>query len=523
MKCKFGKGMDFNMLDSFWKQIKSGSDIRGVAIDSVKGEKISLTNEVVEKICLAFAKWISKKANLDYPSITVALGHDSRLSASRIKNASINALRSVGVNVYDCSLCSTPAMFMATAVLACTASIEITASHHPANRNGFKFFTAEGGLSGTDVEEILQFAQDKNFPPIGERGNVRSINLMNYYCENLSRLIKEGINSKENYDEPLKKFKIVVDAGNGAGGFFVNNILKPLGADTNGSMFLKPDGNFPNHIPNPENPKVIKCISDAAVKAGADLGIIFDTDVDRVAVVDDRGKAIAKNKLIALSSVIALKNSSSGIIVTDSVTSDHLRTFIEKLGGTQFRYKRGYHNVISMAKKINEKGADCPLAIESSGHAAFKENNFIDDGAYLAAKIIIETVNLRKKNKTLDDLLKDFVDAKEQVSIRIPINKNNAANLSKKILAELKTYAQPNKLFDLDKENIEGVKINFRAKHQNGWLLLRKSIHDPMMVLYTESYVNNGVKSILSLIKPFLKRYPDLDLSEFEKYSKNKS
>ena len=495
-----------------------------MAIEANNSEEISLTNEVVERICLAFVKWISEKTNLGCSSITIAVGHDSRLSASRIKNASINSLRSVGVNVYDCTLASTPAMFMATTVLACTAAIEITASHHPLNRNGFKFFTPEGGLSDNDIEEILQYAQDKKSPPIVERGNVRSINLMSYYCENLRRLIKNGINSEENYDLPLKDFHIIVDAGNGAGGFFANDVLKPLGTSTEGSLFLEPDGNFPNHMPNPENAEVMKFISDATIKANADLGIAFDTDVDRVAVVDKGGKAIAKNKLIALASTIALKNVSNGVIVTDSVTSDHLKKFIEKCGGTQFRYKRGYHNVISMAKKINEKGAVCPLAIESSGHAAFKENKFIDDGAYLAAKIIIEMVNLRKQNKTLNDSIKDLVDAKEQVSIRIPINGENPVISTDKVLLDLKKYAASNdKTFDIDKDNIEGVRIDFQAKNQNGWVLLRKSIHDPMMVLYIESYISGGVKSILNLLKPFLKRYSCLDISDVENYSKNKN
>lgn len=512
------------MLDNFWKQLKSGSDIRGVAIDDSKGEEISLTNEIVERICLAFAKWISEKTNLGCSSITIAMGHDPRLSASRIKNASINSLRSVGINVYDCSLASTPAMFMATTVLACTAAIEITASHHPLNRNGFKFFTPEGGLSDSDIEEILQYAQDKKFPPIIDRGNVRTIDLMNYYCESLRRLIKKGINSEENYDAPLKNFHIIVDAGNGAGGFFANDVLKPLGANIEGSLFLEPDGNFPNHMPNPENAEVIKCISEATVNSGAALGITFDTDVDRVAVVDSDGKAIAKNKLIALASIIALKDVSNGVIVTDSVTSDYLKNFIEKCGGTQFRYKRGYHNVISMAKKINEKGAVCPLAIESSGHAAFKENNFIDDGAYLAAKIIIEMVNLRSQDKTLSDSIKNLVDAKEQVSIRIPINDENPIISADKMLSDLKKYAETNdKTFDIDKDNIEGIRIDFRAKNQNGWSLLRKSIHDPLMVLYVESYISGGVKAILNLLKPFLKRYSYLDLSEVENFSKNKN
>ncbi len=505
------------MLDNFWRQLKSGSDIRGIADDNVKSEKMNLTNEVAEKICLAFARWLSEKMKLDYSSITIAIGHDSRTSASRIKNASISALRNAGINVYDCSLASTPAMFMAITVLSCTASIAITASHHPSNRNGFKFFTTDGGLSENNIEEILQFAQDAESSLVSNRGNVRSINLINYYSEHFQKLIKDGINSDENYDEPLKNFKIIVDAGNGAGGFFVNDVLKPLGANTEGSLFLVPDGNFPNHVPNPENAEAIKCISDATVKAGADLGIIFDTDVDRVAVVNNKGEAIEKNKLIALASFIALKNSPDSIIITDSVTSDSLKTFIEKLGGTQFRYKRGYHNVISMAKRINEKGANCPLAIESSGHAAFKENDFIDDGAYLAAKIIIEMVNLQKESKTLNDIIKDLVDAKEQISLRLPISGEQTEILANNMFLDLKNYAQSRRKFDLDKDNIEGVRINFKDKRQNGWFLLRKSIHDPVVVLYAESYTSGGIKSILNLLKPFFENYSELNLSEFEK------
>jgi phosphoglucomutase len=172
-----------------------------------------------------------------------------------------------------------------------------------------------------------------------------------------------------------------------------------------------------------------------------------------------------------------------------------------------------------MAKKINEKGTICPLAIESSGHAAFKDNNFIDDGAYLAAKIIIEMVNLHLQGKTLNDLIKGLTDAKEQISIRIPVNDENPITSADKVLNDLKHYAESNKAFDIEKDNIEGVRIKFRAKNQNGWLLLRRSIHDPVMVLYVESYVSGGIKSILNLLKPFFKKYDRLDLSGIENYS----
>ena len=511
------------MLNSHWKQFKSGSDIRAVATDDISDEKINLTNDAVTKTCLAFAEWLSRKMKLIYPSITIAIGNDPRNSAMRIKTAAINAFRSVGVQVCDCGLASTPAMFLATRVLACTAAIEITASHHPKNRNGFKFFIVSGGLSEDDIEDILEMAQNEKSPKLAEEeGSVRSINVMNYYSEKLRRLVKEGVNLQDDYDLPLKGFKIVVDAGNGAGGFFANDVLKELGADVTGSIFLEPDGNFPNHMPNPEDAVAMKSIIEATLNSGADLGIIFDTDVDRASVVNSNGKIISKNKLIALASSIVLEKNPGGIIVTDSCTSDNLKAFIEKLGGNQFRFKRGYHNVIEMGKKINENGADCPLAIEASGHAAFKENDFMDDGAYLAAKIIIKMVQLKKEGRTIDDLLKNLIDAREQATLRIGINFEDVLSAAKKVLGDFKNHAKSTKFFELEEDNIEGVRVNFNAHHHKGWCLLRQSIHDPNLVLYVESYVDGGIASILNLLKPFLSKYPFLASSEINNFGVKK-
>ena len=124
-----------------------------------------------------------------------------------------------------------------------------------------------------------------------------------------------------------------------------------------------------------------------------------------------------------------------------------LKDFIEKLGGTQFRYKRGYHNVITMAKTINEKGENCPLAIETSGHVAFKENKFIDDGAYFACKVIVELVKLKGKNQNFEDCLRSFVNAKEKISIKLPIkaDEENINNIGSKILNSFRNYCSNNK------------------------------------------------------------------------------
>lgn len=501
------------MPNKYWKQFKSGSDIRGIASGDTR--KINLTNGVVEKIALSFAVWISNNTWTEYNDMTIAIGNDSRISSIRLKTAIITALTSIGIRVYDCSLTSTPAMLMAVSSLTCTASLQITASHHPVDRNGIKFFTKSGPLSAENIDEILNIAQSNDFPPISYKiGEVKSINIMNYYCEKIRNIITSSIDSTEDTEFPLKGLKIAVDAGNGAGGFFVKDILNPLGADTSGSVFLEPDGNFPNHIPNPEDQSAIAALSNAVLESKSDIGIIFDTDVDRVGIVDRNGQMINKNKLIAFTSAIILEDNPGATIVTDSVTSDNLHEYIQSLGGVQFRYKRGYRNVIEYAQRMNESGVNCPLAIESSGHAALKENSFIDDGAYLAAKIIAKYVKMKSQNISIDDMLKGFVDAKEQIEIRITINDSKVISSSRKVLTSFKKYISEIKSSQLEKNNFEGVRATFKARWQEGWCILRKSVHDPVLVLNIESYVNNGAMAILNSLIPFFEKFQFIEMDE---------
>ena len=130
-------------------------------------------------------------------------------------------------------------------------------------------------------------------------------------------------------------------------------------------------------------------ICEAVRESGADLGVIFDTDVDRGGAVDSKGNEINRNRLVAVAAAIALEGNDGGMIVTDSITSSGLKQFIENdLGGKHYRYRRGYKNVIDKALELNAQGINCPLAIETSGHAAMRENYFLDDGAYLCTKLL---------------------------------------------------------------------------------------------------------------------------------------
>ena len=336
---------------------------------------------------------------------------------------------------------------------------------------------------------------------------------MSVYAEHLREIIKNGIKGGSS-EKPLQGFHIAVDAGNGAGGFYAREVLQKLGADINGSQFLEPDGMFPNHVPNPENEQAMRFISEAAVNSGADLGVIFDTDVDRAACVDEKGREINRNRLIALASVIALEGNSGGTIVTDSVTSDGLKEFIEKnLGGRHHRFKRGYKNVINEAVRLNSEGINCPLAIETSGHAALRENYFLDDGAYLITKIIILFVNLKAQGKDLNSLIADLKEPLEEKELRFKILEENFKEYGEKVIEALKEYAKGREGWTPANDNREGIRISLDRNHGDGWMLLRLSVHDPILPFNAESNSKGGVKMIIDEFGEFIKAFDRLDLS----------
>jgi phosphomannomutase len=508
------------MLTKYWKQFKSGTDIRGVASDGVAGEEVNLTDENIEKMTAGFVLWLSAFAKKSGSGLMVAVGHDSRISAQRIKAAVIRALMDAGVQVLDCGLASTPSMFMTTVDLGCDGSVQITASHHPFNRNGLKFFTRNGGLDSPDIEEILLHAQNGDLPQKAQ-GSVKSVNYMKKYSTHLRELIQRGVNSKDDYEHPLRGFKIVVDAGNGAGGFYARDVLAPLGADTNGSQFLEPDGYFPNHIPNPENETAMKSVCAATVAAKADMGVIFDTDVDRGGAVDAKGDEINRNRLVAIASAIALEGNDGGTVVTDSITSSGLKLYIENtLGGRHHRFKRGYKNVINEAVRLNKEGVNCPLAIETSGHAALRENYFLDDGAYLVTKIIIKMAQLRAQGKSLESLLAPLAEPVEAVELRLPILVENFRECGEKAIDGLEAYAKQQPDWKIAPDNREGIRISFGKQNGDGWFLLRLSVHDPIMPLNVESDSRGGVKIITEQLYTYLRTCEGLDFSPMENFLK---
>ncbi len=503
-----------------YSKFKSGSDIRGYALGD-ETNPLYMSDEMVMRSAAAFAKWL--KAKTDNNDIFVSVGHDSRLSAERIKSAVINALTSNGVKVADCSLASTPAMFMTTVEMGCDGAIQITASHHPKDRNGLKFFTREGGLDGSDIADILKTAGEMQSPVGNEKGECEKYDFMARYAEILRNMIINGVDDKADREHPLKGMKIVVDAGNGVGGFYAKDVLAPLGADISGSIFLDPDGNFPNHAPNPENAQAMECVSKATADADADFGVIFDTDVDRAACVGKGGFEINRNRFVALASKIALSSCPGGTIVTDSVTSDGLAEFIAENGGRHLRFRRGYRNVINKQIELCESGIACPLAMETSGHAAFAENYFLDDGAYLITKLIIEAAALSKQGTSLEDLIGKLREAKEEKELRFKILCDDFRPEGEKIIELFENEVKNHAGWTACDDNHEGIRINADSSCGNGWFLIRLSVHDPIIVLNSESDEDGGIMKMCKDISKVIsgaENIDKLDISALADYIK---
>ena len=482
----------------------SGSDVRGKAI----GEGALLTETVGYRLGQAFVRWLNNKG---IAAPRIAVGRDPRLSGEALEKAIADGMASAGAQVTCFGLATTPAMFMALVrpEFGGDASIMVTASHLPWERNGYKFFLPDGGITSATLKEILALADsDEDFTAPG--GKTDTLNFLPVY----TAILEEKIRSTLGGDKPLTGLHIAVDAGNGAGGFYAR-MLSELGADTNGSQFLEPDGHFPNHIPNPENEDAMNSVSRAVVQSHADLGVIFDTDCDRAAIVDADGREINRNRLIALISAVLLAREPGCTIVTDSVTSSGLADFIRAHGGVHCRFKRGYRNVIDESRRLNNAGTSSPLAIETSGHAALRENYFLDDGMYLVTVLIIEAVRMQREGKRLTSLIADLREPVESAEIRMALTDADFRPAGERAIAAVIEKAEKTADWHIAPDNHEGIRVSFdvNGTANAAWFLLRLSLHDPVLPLNLESDVPGGVLVMANQLLVILQPLDGVDVS----------
>ncbi len=503
-------------------RIQNSNDVRGAAFAAGKEQK-TISPEIARLICSAFADVLSEKLSKDKSALRIGVGHDSRITAKEMAAGCFDGF--ADLHCFDCGLITTPAMFQSTLLPESDfdGAVMITASHLPPNRNGLKFFTKEGAMDKKTLTGILEraaaMAEQIAVPdeetlirvqePAGGSGPEK-FDMRGLYADHMKRLICDNVKAAD-YEHPLAGLHIVEDAGNGAAGFFATDILAPLGADISGSVFLEPDGTFPNHVPNPENATAMEAIRKAVLDSKADLGVIFDCDGDRGAAVLGNGQEVNRNSLIALLAAIVAKTAPGSTIVTDSVTSDELAVFLtEDLGMKHLRFKRGYKNVIDEGLRCNAKGEQCELAIETSGHGAFRENHFSDDGAYICLKLICELALLRREGRDLDSLIANLKTPEEAEEVRFDITAADFKAYGTQVLEQFEAYARSQALFHIVSPNYEGVRVAFDDEAVKGWVLLRMSLHDPVMPMNLESSRAGGLAVIRERLRPFFDTCADL-------------
>ena len=486
-----------------WLKLRSGSEIRG--------PQQQLTDERAEKLGYAFACWLAERRGATPDAIVLAVGRDPRPSGARIKAALVRGITAADSDVLDCGLCSAPALFKTVQPDCGNAdgAVMVTASAADPDLNGFRFITADGGLKDGDVNALLLRARDAEVP---ERLVVRH-DADGIYYEGLRSAAARCL--EDDALKPLLGMRVVVDARTSVGQGYAH-FLDSMGVETEGSLHSV--GIEDGIAGGPDDPAAIDAVTRAVKANRADLGVLFNADGSRAAIVDDGGRLISQNRLIALVAAMLLDVKPGATFVTDSVTSSGLSAFIAEWGGIHYRFKRGYRNVIEEAVRLNAEGIDCPLAIETSGHAAFRENGFLDDGLFLATRVICEALNRKREGQNVFRLIDDLREPVESVELRLPVLDVEDPAAGQDVVEVVLSYTLDDPRWQVAPDSREGVRITFNLDGgvNNAWFQLRMSVHDPVMVLNAESDVPGGVRRILGALYALIQDSQTLDLEKLK-------
>jgi phosphomannomutase/phosphoglucomutase len=333
-------------------------DIRGIVPEQI--------NELSIK---AIASAIATKC-YDEKVHELALGRDGRLSGSKIINALSQELRLLGINIVNVGIVTSPLLYFAAKKLNSMSGVMITGSHNPKNYNGFKIVINDKSVSGT---EMLSLISNEIIHSKEAGSEIFKEDLMKEY---ISEVIAQTSKSS-------KKIKVVVDCGNGSAGEIAPRLMRALGHEVI-ELFCEIDGNFPNHHPDPGKPENLQDLIRTVKKEGADIGIAFDGDGDRLGVVSNLGEIIYPDQLMMIFSKSVLQNSQNKEIVFDVKCTNLLGEIITNAGGIPIMSPTGHFHIKNTLKKTN-----APLAGEMSGHIFFNDQWYgFDDGHYSAFRLI---------------------------------------------------------------------------------------------------------------------------------------
>lgn len=500
------------MANEAYLALQNSTALYGIATENEHGYPITLTEEMVGNIAKAFCVWLI--SHTGKVRVSVAVGYDSRTSSPLLCEAAVNGILSTGHDAVVTDISTTPSML---ALLTdevwqerypSDGSMMVTAGQLPAEYNGLKLFFRENSLSAADVSSILAIANTYRYAKPYEDGNRTKASYLDRYAQRLVNTVRAATDE----ETPLLNKKIIVDAGNGVGGFFVEKVLKPLGANTVGSQALEPNGCFPYAA----NSTAIEALQATVKEVGAELGILFDADASCAYAVDHEGGVFGGNRLIALLSASFLTEGQC-TVVTDPLTSNGLTQFIEARGGVHQRYIRGMKNLIDAAVRSNAFDEYTPLVAETNGRAALLKNRFAEDGAYLAAYLLITLVKAGKQGQRLAELVADLQESKEAMAVQIPLlDYENARLNGGRLLNGFCHHAYITPYITAEENNYDGYRVNYDEKHGDGWALLCTEPNAPTLSLYLESDREHGALKIAKDVYYFLRKSPCVDVAPLQ-------
>ncbi|EKD77473.1 MAG: hypothetical protein ACD_42C00322G0006 [uncultured bacterium] len=432
----------------------------------IRGEvsEISLNEHVAYAVGLAIG---TESLHAKQTDIIVAC--DARLTGELLKNALKTGIIETGCNVVDIGIGPTPLVYFATHFLSTQTGVMVTASHNPANHNGFKIVLNGKTLSEKGIQEIVARIERRDF--IVGTGKIRTQNIIPDYIDAICKNLFVH-----------KKIKVVIDAGNGAASKIAPAVFRRLGCDVV-ELFCEYDGRFPNHHPDPTIPTNLKDIIALVKKEKADIGLAFDGDADRLGLVTNKGEIIWPDRQLMICVKEVLEKNPGANIVFDVKCSRVLPEIIKKYGGKPIMSRTG-HSLLK-ARMIAE---DAPLAGEMSGHIFFKDGWYgFDDGIYVAARLV--SILSREKNAVSDifDALPKTVNTPE---LKLPMSEDKKADFMARLLRD-------GNFVDAEKITIDGLRVEW----DYGWGLIRPSNTSPYLILRFEADSENNLEKIKEIFR----------------------
>ena len=437
-------------------------DIRGIVPEQI--------NELSIK---AIASAIATKC-YDEKVHELALGRDGRLSGSKIINALSQELRLLGINIVNVGIVTSPLLYFAAKKLNSMSGVMITGSHNPKNYNGFKIVINDKPVSGTEMLSLIS-------------------NEIIHSKEAGSEIFKEDLMKEYIYEviaqtsKSSKKIKVVVDCGNGSAGEIAPRLMRALGHEVI-ELFCEIDGNFPNHHPDPGKPENLQDLIRTVKKEGADIGIAFDGDGDRLGVVSNLGEIIYPDQLMMIFSKSVLQNSQNKEIVFDVKCTNLLGEIITNAGGIPIMSPTGHFHIKNTLKKTN-----APLAGEMSGHIFFNDQWYgFDDGHYSAFRLI---EIMKNSQSSLSSIFQELPKAFSTPEMNIDVDEDKKFKI-------VEGFITNSDFGDGEKNTVDGLRVNFK----DGWGLLRASNTTPKLVLRFEAKSHTRLKEIQDMFLVQLKK-----------------